>query len=159
MPQIKKSISKKPPLKKTKVKKLSVSKKVMRKITEIEKLNYFLYLIIVLVAGIVFFSVSYFTTGRIVEVANFNEVDRSVELLNITPNGVDISVKSRDEVKIRYYLGTSLDTLVLFSEINEYVREDYSQFRYPINGKEHFLQVEFEKIDGTKTKSRVIEIK
>lgn len=140
-------------------KKLPITKKIVRKITEIEKLNYFLYLIIVVVAGLVFFSVSYFTTQKIVEVSNYNEVDRSFELSNITNSGVDVSVKSRDEVKIRYYIGTSPDTLALFSEINEYVREDNSLFRNLINGKPHFLQVEFEKMDGTRVKSRIVEIK
>jgi hypothetical protein len=142
-----------------KIKKDSTPKKVMRKIAEIEKLNYFLYLIIVIVTGLVFFSVSYFTTNKIVEVSNYNDVDRSVELLNVNENGVDVSIKSRDEVKIRYYLGTDKETLALFSEVNKYVREDLSQFRYTINGKPHFLQVEFEKMDGTRLKSRVFELK
>lgn len=155
MPQVKKPTSKKP----TSNKKIPATKRVMRKITEIEKLNYFLYLIIVIVTGFVFFSVSYFTTQKIVEVANYNEVDRSLELLNVSDGGVDVSVKSRDEVKIRYYLGTSPETLVLFSEIDKYVREDYSQFRFTVNGKTYFLQVEFEKMDGTRTKSRIVEIK
>jgi len=155
MPQVKKPTSKKP----TSNKKISATKRVMRKITEIEKLNYFLYLIIVIVTGLVFFSVSYFTTQKIVEVANYNEVDRSLELLNVSDGGVDVSVKSRDEVKIRYYLGTSPETLVLFSEIDKYVREDYSQFRFTVNGKTYFLQVEFEKMDGTRNKSRIVEIK
>lgn len=137
----------------------SKTKKVLRKISEIEKLNYFLYLIIVITVGLVFFSVSYFTTGKIVEVANFNEVDRSFELLNISERGVDVSVKSRDEVKIRYYVGTSSDALVLFSEVDKYVREDYSQFRFTINGPTRFIQVEFEKMDGTRIKSRIVEIK
>jgi hypothetical protein len=134
-------------------------KKLLRKITEIEKLNYFLYLIIVIVSGLVFFSVSYFTTQKIVDISNYNVVDRSFELLNITKNGVDVSVKSRDEVKVRYYLGTSPEALALFSEVDKYVREDYSQFRFSINGKSYFIQVEFEKMDGTKTKSRIVEIK
>lgn len=155
MPQVKKPATKKP----TSNKKIPATKRVMRKITEIEKLNYFLYLIIVIVTGFVFFSVSYFTTQKIVEVANYNEVDRSLELLNVSDGGVDVSVKSRDEVKIRYYLGTSPETLVLFSEIDKYVREDYSQFRFTVNGKTYFLQVEFEKMDGTRTKSRIVEIK
>jgi len=155
MPQVKKPTSKKP----TSNKKIPATKRVMRKITEIEKLNYFLYLIIVIVTGFVFFSVSYFTTQKIVEVANYNEVDRSLELLNVSDGGVDVSVKSRDEVKIRYYLGTSPETLVLFSEIDKYVREDYSQFRFTVNGKTYFLQVEFEKMDGTRNKSRIVEIK
>jgi hypothetical protein len=155
MPQVKKIPNKNP----KKTLNPSLSKKVYRKITEIEKINYFLYLIIVVVSGLVFFSVSYFTTEKIVEVSNFNEVDRSFELINITNSGVDVSVKSRDEVKIRYYLGTSPDTLALFSEVKEYVREDYSLFRNLINGKSHFIQVEFEKIDGTRIKSRIIEIK
>lgn len=155
MPQVKKPVTKKL----TSNKKIPATKRVMRKITEIEKLNYFLYLIIVIVTGFVFFSVSYFTTQKIVEVANYNEVDRSLELLNVSDGGVDVSVKSRDEVKIRYYLGTSPETLVLFSEIDKYVREDYSQFRFTVNGKTYFLQVEFEKMDGTRTKSRIVEIK
>ena len=145
--------------KKSSTKKNYPHKKIMRKIAEIEKLNYFLYLIIVIVAGLVFFSVSYFTTGKIVEVSNYNEVDRSVELSNITEQGVDVSIKSRDEVKIRYYVGTSPDTLALFSEINEYVREDVSQFRWAINGKNHYIQVEFEKMNGNRVKSRVLEVK
>ena len=140
-------------------KKSSITKKVIRKITEVEKLNYFLYLIIVIIAGLVFFSVSYFTTQKIVEVSSYNEVDRSFEIKSTNGSGVDISVKSRDEVKIRYYIGTSPDSLALFSEINEYVREDYSLFRNLINGKSHFLQVEFVKLDGTRIKSRIVEIK
>ncbi len=155
MPPVKKISTKKS----NSTKKISTSKRIFRKITEIEKLNYFLYLIIVIFTGFVFFAVSYFTTQKIVEVANFNDVDRSFELLNVSSNGVDISTKSRDEVKIRYYLGTSQDTLVLFSEVDKYVREDYSQFRFTINGKPYFLQVEFEKMDGTKIKSRIVEIK
>lgn len=141
------------------IRKSSITKRVIRKITEVEKLNYFLYLIIVVIAGLVFFSVSYFTTQKIVEVSNYNEVDRSFEIKSTTSSGVDISVKSRDEVKIRYYIGTSPDSLALFSEINEYVREDYSLFRNLINGKSHFLQVEFVKLDGTRIKSRIVEIK
>jgi hypothetical protein len=132
---------------------------IFRKITEIEKLNYFLYLIIVVFAGLVFFVVSFFTTQRIVEVSNYNEVDRSFELLNITDNGVDVSVKSRDEVKVRYYVGTSPEVMALFSETGDFVREDYFQFRTLIDGKSHFIQVEFEKLDGTTTKSRIVEIK
>jgi hypothetical protein len=155
MPPIKKNFTKKS----SNTKKNISSKKIFRKISEIEKLNYFLYLIIVIVIGLVFFSVSYFTTERIVEVSNYNEVDRSFELSNISEVGVDVDVKSRDEVKIRYYLGTSPETLVLFSEISEYVREDFSQFRYSINGRTYFLQVEFEKTDGTLIKSRIVEIK
>lgn len=141
------------------IKDISNNKTIRRKIEEIEKLNYFLYLIIVVVIGLVFFSVSYFTTNKIVEVANYNEVDRSVELLNVTDAGFDVSIKSRDEVKIRYYIGTSQDVMPLFNEKNEYVREDYFQFRSLMNGKKHYLQVEFEKIDGTKIRSRVIEAK
>jgi len=102
MPPVKKISTKKS----NSTKKISTSKRIFRKITEIEKLNYFLYLIIVIFTG-----------------------------------------------------GTSQDTLVLFSEVDKYVREDYSQFRFTINGKPYFLQVEFEKMDGTKIKSRIVEIK
>jgi len=135
-------------------------KRVMRKIEEIENLNYFLYLIIVLLSGLIFFSLSYFTANKIVEVTTENEVDKSFVVKNVTEAGFDIEVKTiNDEVKIKYYIGTSEDTLALFSETKTFSRENIFQVRSLINGKKHFLQLEFEYPDGKKLKSQIVEVK
>lgn len=134
--------------------------KVLKKIEEVENLNYFLYLIIVLLAGLVFFAVSYFTANKIVEVTSENEVDKSFFVKNITDSGFDVEVRTvNDEVKVSYYIGTSQDTLVPFFTTKNLVREDLFQFRSLINGKVRYLQVEFEYSDGKKLKSRVFEVK
>lgn len=135
-------------------------KKILKKIEEVENLNYFLYLIIVLLAGLVFFGVSYFTANKIVEITSENEVDKSFVVRNVSDNGFDIDVKTiDDEVKIRHFIGNSPDTLTSFYETKNYVREDFFQFRSLINGKVRYLQVEFEYTDGKKIRSRVVEVK
>lgn len=135
-------------------------KKVLKKIEEVENLNYFLYLIIVLLSGLVFFAVSYFTANKIVEVTTENEVDKSFIVKNISDNGFDIEVKTiNDEVKITHYIGNSPETLMPFYETKGFVREDTFQFRSLINGKIRYLQVEFEYQDGKKLKSKLVEVK
>lgn len=131
---------------------------MMKKITQIESLNYYLYLIIVLLAGIVFFVASYFSSSKVVEYVNLNEVDKSLVIKNISDSGFDIEVKSVNEVKIRYFVGTDPQILNLFYETNSLVREDLFQYRSLINGKTKYLQVEFEKSDGSKLKSQIKEI-
>jgi hypothetical protein len=131
---------------------------MMKRIKKIESLNYYLYLVIVLIAGAVFFSTSYFTTKKIVEVSNLNEVDKSFEVTNISNTGFDISVKSLSEVKVRYFIGSDPEMLNLFYETSSFVREDTTQYRSLLNGRTHYLQVEFEKADGSKIRSQIKEI-
>lgn len=131
---------------------------MMKKIKKIESLNYLLYLVIVVLAGIIFFSLSYFTTGKIVEVTQNNEVDNSFEVKNITETGFDVQVKSLSEVKVSYYIGTDPQVLNKFYQTTEFIRDDLFQYRSQLNGRSSYIQVEFEKTDGTKIKSQIKEI-
>ena len=131
---------------------------MMKKIKKIESLNYLLYLVIVLLAGIVFFSLSYFTTGKIVEVSNNNEVDNAFTVKNITSTGFDIEVKSVSEVKVTYYIGTDPQVLTQFYQTSDFIRDDLFQYRSQLNGRSKYIQLEFEKSDGTKLKSQIKEI-
>jgi hypothetical protein len=133
-------------------------KSFLKKLEEIEKLNYYLYLVIVIFIGIVFFTASYFTTEKTLKVSNLNEVDSAVEVVDVDGLGFDINIKSRDEVKIKIFIGTSIDSMTSIFEENEYVREYYQQYRTPLNGRTRYLQVEFEKRDGTKLKSQIQEV-
>lgn len=130
----------------------------MKRIKKIESLNYYLYLIIVLLAGLVFFSVSYFATNKVVEVATQNEVDKSFTVNTISDTGFDVEVKSLAEVKIRYYIGVDPEMMSVFYETPDFVRDDIFQYRSQLNGRKHYLQVEFEKRDGSKLKSQIKEI-
>lgn len=131
---------------------------MMKRIKKIESLNYYLYLIIVLLAGLVFFSVSYFATNKVVEVATQNEVDKSMLVTNITETGFDVEIKSLPEVKVSYLIGTDPEMLTVFYATSDFVRDDIFQYRSQLNGKKHYLQVEFEKRDGSKLKSQIKEI-
>jgi uncharacterized protein (DUF58 family) len=131
---------------------------MMKRIKKIESLNYYLYLIIVLLAGLVFFSVSYFATSKVVEVATQNEVDKSFAIKEITETGFDIEVKSLVEVKVRYLIGVDPEMLTVFYETSDFVRDDFFQYRSQLNGRKHYLQVEFEKRDGSKLQSKIKEI-
>ena len=131
---------------------------MMKKIKKIESLNYLLYLVIVLLAGVVFFALSYFTTGKIVEVTQNNEVDNAFEVVNVTATGFDVQVRSVGEVKITYYIGTDPQVLNKFYQTSDFVRDDLFQYRSQLNGRSKFVQIEFEKSDGTKLKSQIKEI-
>jgi len=131
---------------------------MMKRIKKIESLNYYLYLIIVLLAGLVFFSVSYFATNKVVEVATQNEVDKSFTVNTISDTGFDVEVKSLAEVKVRYYIGVDPEMMSVFYETPDFVRDDIFQYRSQLNGRKHYLQVEFEKTDGSKLKSQIKEI-
>lgn len=131
---------------------------LVKKLEDIEKLNYYLYLLIVLFIGIVFFTASYFTTEKTLKVANINEVDSALQITDVEGLGFDLEIKSRDEVKIRIYVGTDPQQLSLLYEVEEYVREYTQQYRTPLNGRTRYLQVEFEKKDGTKLISQIQEV-
>jgi short subunit dehydrogenase-like uncharacterized protein len=131
---------------------------LVKKLEDIEKLNYYLYLLIVLFIGIVFFTASYFTTEKTLKVANINEVDSALQITDVEGLGFDLEIKSRNEVKIRIYVGTDPQQLSLFYEVEEYVREYTQQYRTPLNGRTRYLQVEFEKKDGTKLISQIQEV-
>lgn len=131
---------------------------MMKRIEKIESLNYYLYLVIVLLAGIVFFVASYFSSSKIVEYVNLNDVDKSMVIKSISDNGFDVEIKSLNEVKVRYFIGTDSQMLNKFYETSGFVREDLFQYRSLLNGKTRYLQVEFEKSDGSKLKSQIKEI-
>ena len=133
-------------------------KSFLKKLEEIEKLNYYLYLVIVVFIGIVFFTASYFTTEKTLKVSDLNEVDNAVEVVDVEGLGFDINIRSRDEVKIKIFIGTSVDSMTAIFEENEFVREYYQQYRTPLNGRTRYLQVEFEKRDGTKLRSQIQEV-
>lgn len=133
-------------------------KSLLKKLEDIEKLNYYLYLVIVVFIGIVFFTASYFTTEKTLKVTNLNEVDSAVEVLDVEGLGFDINIRSRDEVKIKIFIGTSVESMTTIFEESEFVREYYQQYRTPINGRTRYLQVEFEKRDGTKLRSQIQEV-
>jgi len=130
----------------------------IKKLEDIEKLNYYLYLVIVLFIGVVFFTASYFTTEKTLKVANINEVDSAITVNDVEGLGFDIEIKSRDEVKINIYVGTDPQQLTLLYEVEDYVREYIQQYRTPLNGRTRYLQVEFEKKDGSKLKSQIQEV-
>lgn len=133
-------------------------KSFLKKLEEIEKLNYYLYLVIVVFIGIVFFTASYFTTEKTLKVSDLNEVDNAIEVVDVEGLGFDINIRSRDEVKIKIFIGTSVDSMTAIFEENEFVREYYQQYRTPLNGRTRYLQVEFEKRDGTKLRSQIQEV-
>lgn len=133
-------------------------KSLLKKLEDIEKLNYYLYLVIVVFIGIVFFTASYFTTEKTLKVTNLNEVDSAVEVVDVEGLGFDINIRSRDEVKIKIFIGTSVESMTTIFEESEFVREYYQQYRTPINGRTRYLQVEFEKRDGTKLRSQIQEV-
>lgn len=133
-------------------------KSLLKKLEEIEKLNYYLYLVIVVFIGIVFFTASYFTTEKTLKISNLNEVDSAVEVVDVDGLGFDINIRSRDEVKIKIFIGTTVESMTAIFEEDGYVREYYQQYRTPINGRTRYLQVEFEKRDGSRLKSQIQEV-
>jgi len=62
------------------------------------------------------------------------------------------------EVKVRYYIGVDPEMMSVFYETPDFVRDDIFQYRSQLNGRKHYLQVEFEKTDGSKLKSQIKEI-
>lgn len=140
------------------INKPKLKKSIIKRLEDIEKLNYYLYLVIVLFIGIVFFTASYFTTERTLKVANINEVDSAINVTDVEGLGFDLEIKSRDEVKIKIFVGTDPLQMTLLYEIEDYVREYNQQYRTPLNGRTRYLQVEFEKRDGTKLKSQIQEV-
>ena len=99
------------------INKPKLKKSIIKRLEDIQKLNYYLYLVIVLFIGIVFFTASYFTTERTLKVANINEVDSAINVTDVEGLGFDLEIKSRDEVKIKIFVGTDPLQMTLLYEI------------------------------------------
>jgi hypothetical protein len=133
-----------------------------KKIQEIENLNYGLYIFISLVLGITLF-VSFFITGTkmtevVMDVMNTNEVDRLYTYSKADSRGFDINFKSDIPYKIKYYIGTNPENLMLFIETSDFVTEDIQQFRSLMPSDFRFLQIVVEDRDGNLKESSLKEI-
>lgn len=129
-----------------------------KRIELLEKKNYRLYVLISLLLGVLFFTISYFSSSKVMEMVMLNEADRVYKIKNISQVGFDIEVNSIEELKLRYYFGKSEDMMVLISETKDFVKNDLQQIRSIIPDTNNFFQIEIQKKDGTIVKSQIINV-
>lgn len=129
-----------------------------KRIELLEKKNYRLYVLISLLLGVLFFTISYFSSSKVMEMVMLNEADKVYKIKNISQKGFDIEVNSIEELKLRYYFGKSEDMMVLISETKDFVKNDLQQIRSIIPDTNNFFQIEIQKKDGTIVKSQIINV-
>lgn len=146
---------------------MPLRKKILKKIEQIENLNYGLYVAISIFIGAVLF-VSTYLAGS--ETTNFvindgfqktffpNPVNSLFSVEKVDGRGFDVSFKATKKYQLRYLLGTSKENIVVFSQSEGFVEEDYQQFRLNIPSKTYYFQVETEDEQGEILRSDIQEI-
>jgi hypothetical protein len=129
-----------------------------KKIEQLENYNYYLYILISLLLGVVFFVSTYFTSSKVTEVFFENEADKVFKIVNVSEIGFDIEVASEQEVKVSYYFGKSTDSLIKFFESKDFIKNELQQFRSAVPDTNNFVQIEIEKRSGQKIKSRIQDV-
>jgi hypothetical protein len=129
-----------------------------KKIEQLENYNYYLYILISLLLGGVFFVSTYFTSSKVTEVFFENEADKAFKVVNVSEIGFDIEVTSEQEVKVSYYFGKSTDSLIKFFESKDFIKNELQQFRSAVPDTNNFVQIEIEKRSGQKIKSRIQDV-
>jgi hypothetical protein len=130
-------------------------------IERLELTNYRLYVFISLLIGIVIFVLTFFLTSRIATkfTPDFkNKADQVFTITNISEIGFDVEINSSEEVKVRYFFGKTTETLTLFFESKDFVKEETQQFRSIVPDTNNFVQIEIETRSGEKTKSQIINV-
>lgn len=130
-------------------------------IEHLELTNYRLYVFISILVGIVVFVLTFFVTSRVA--TNFNPVtknkaDLAFKITNISEIGFDIEINSEEEVKVKYFFGKTTETLNLFFESKEFIKEETQQFRSIVPDTNNFVQIEIETRKGEKIKSQIINV-
>ena len=129
-----------------------------KKIEQLENYNYYLYILISLLLGVVFFISTYFASSKMTEVFLENEADKAFKVVNISSIGFDIEVSTGEEVKVSYYFGKSTDSLIKFFESKDFIKNEVQQFRSSVPDTNNFVQIEIEKRNGQKIKSRIQDV-
>jgi hypothetical protein len=129
-----------------------------KKIEQLENYNYYLYILVSLILGVVFFISTYFASSKMTEVFFENEADKAFKVVNISSIGFDIEVNSEEEVKVSYYFGKSTDSLIKFFESKDFIKNEVQQFRSSVPDTNNFMQIEIEKRNGQKIKSRIQDV-
>ena len=134
----------------------------MRKTIErLELTNYKLYVFVSILIGIIVFVATFFLTSDISK--NFNNIvqnkaDKVIQVTNISSVGFDVEINSPEEVKVRYFFGKTLDSLTLFFESKDFVKEETQQFRSIVPDTNNFVQIEVENKKGEIVKSQIINV-
>lgn len=131
------------------------------KIERLELSNYRLYVFISVLVGLVVFIISFFVTSRVVqnfETPQKNLADQVITVTNVTNIGFDIEIKSIEPVKVKYFFGKSLETMILFFESNDFINEETQQFRSIVPDTNNFVQIEIETKSGEKIKSKILNV-
>lgn len=146
---------------------MPLRKKILKKIEQIENLNYGLYVAISLFLGAVLF-VSTYLAGS--ETTNFvmndglqktffpNPVNSLFTVEKADGRGFDTSFKASKKYQVRYLLGTSKENLTVFSQSEGFTEEDFQQFRLNIPNKTYYFQVEVTDEQGEVLRSDIQEI-
>jgi len=129
-----------------------------KRIEQLENYNYYLYILISLLLGIVFFISTYYASSKVTEVFFENEADKAFKVVNVSSIGFDIEVKTGEEVKVSYYFGKSTDSLIKFFESKDFIKNEVQQFRSSVPDTNNFVQIEIEKRNGQKIKSRIQDV-
>ena len=129
-----------------------------KRIEQLENYNYYLYILISLLLGVVFFISTYFASSKMTEVFLENEADKAFKVVNISSIGFDIEVSTVEEVKVTYYFGKSTDSLIKFFESKDFIKNEVQQFRSSVPDTNNFVQIEIEKRNGQKIKSRIQDV-
>ena len=129
-----------------------------KRIEQLENYNYYLYILISLLLGVVFFVSTYFTSSKVTEVFFENDADKAFKVVNVSEIGFDIEVSSEEEVKVSYYFGKSTDSLIKFFESKDFIKNELQQFRSAVPDTNNFVQIEIEKRSGQKIKSRIQDV-
>ena len=87
-----------------------------------------------------------------------NEADKAFKVVNISSIGFDIEVSTVEEVKVTYYFGKSTDSLIKFFESKDFIKNEVQQFRSSVPDTNNFVQIEIEKRNGQKIKSRIQDV-
>lgn len=129
-----------------------------KRIEQLENYNYYLYILVSLLLGIVFFISTYFASSKITDVMLVNEADKVFKVVNISEIGFDVEVDSSEEIKVSYFFGKSTDSMMKFFESKDFIKNETQQFRSSVPDTNNFVQIEVEKKSGQKIKSRILNV-
>lgn len=138
---------------------------IKKSIEKLELTNYRLYVFISFIVGAVVFLLTFFVTHQIMdgEMGNGfmyqkNRADEILTISNVNEIGFDVEINSSEEVKVTYFFGKTPETLIMFFEPRDFVKEETQQFRNIVPDTQNYVQIEIETKDGEKIKSRVINV-
>lgn len=146
---------------------MPLKKKILRKIEQIENLNYGLYVAISIFLGAVFFVSTYLASS---ETTNFvvngginkmffpNPVNSMFSIANADGRGFDVTFKATQKYQVRYLIGPTQENMTIFSQSEGSVEQDFQQFRLNIPNKTYYFQVEIESEQGEILRSDIEEI-